>query len=139
MSPFRFPLLFAAALALAAGPGQAQGKVPLAEEAHINGQLVAGAAGDILRNTCPSLTARMLVVWQKLRELEKYARDQGYTEDEVRVFLKDRGQKARIKAEARAYLAAAGAVEGDVESFCAAGRDEIARGTLVGQLLRSSE
>lgn len=139
MSPIRFPLFLVAALALASGSALAEGKVPLAKESHINTQLVAGAAGDILRNTCPTLSARMLVVWQKLRELERYARAQGYSEDEVTVFLKDRGQKARVKAEARAYLAAAGAVEGDVESFCAAGRAEIAKGTLVGQLLRSRE
>lgn len=139
MSPIRFPLFAVALLALASGPALAQAKVPLADEAHINSQLVAGAAGDMLRTTCPTLSARMLVVWQKLRELERYARAQGYTEDEVKVFLKDRSQKARVRAEARAYLAAAGAVEGDVDSFCAVGRAEIAKGTLVGSLLRSQE
>ena len=139
MPRLRFPMMLAAVLALAAGPSQAEGKVPLAEEAHINEQLIAGAAGDMLRNTCPTLSARMLVVWKKLRELERYAREQGYTEEEVKVFLKDRTQKARIKAEAQAYLAEAGAVEGDVESYCAAGRAEIDKGSLVGLLLWSSE
>ena len=139
MSKHRFSLLFAAALATATLPATAQGKVALAEEAHINEQLIAGAAGDILRNTCPTISARMLVVWSKLKALEKYARAQGFTEDEVNVFLKDRAQKARVKAAARNYLAAAGAVEGDVESHCVAGRAEIAKGTLVGSLLRSSK
>lgn len=139
MSNYRFPLLFSAAMAMATLPAMAEGKVPLAEEAHINSQLVAGAAGDILRNTCPSISARLLVVWTKLRALESYARAQGYTEDEVKLFLKDKAQKARVKSEARDYLAAAGAVEGDVESYCRAGRGEIDRQTLVGSLLRSSE
>jgi Family of unknown function (DUF5333) len=139
MSKYRFSLLIAAFLAAASLPALAEGKVALAEEAHINEQLIAGAAGDILRKTCPTLSARMLVVWSKLNALEAYARAQGYTEDEVKVFLKDKAQKARVKAAALEYLVAAGAVEGDVESFCAAGRAEIAGGTLVGSLLWSSQ
>ena len=139
MSKYRFPFLFAAALFAATLPATAEGKVPLAEEGHINEQLIAGAAGDILRNTCPTLSARYFVVLSKLNALESYARAQGYTEAEVKVFLKDKAQKARVKAAANAYLAEAGAVEGDVDSYCVAGRSEIAKGTLVGSLLRSSE
>ena len=139
MKRTRLSAVLAMGLALLAGPGLAQATVPLAEEAHINEQLIAGAAGDMLRNTCPTLSARYFVVWQKLRELENYARAQGYTEDEVKTFLKDKTQRARVKAAALDYLKAAGAVEGDVESFCVAGRDEIARGTLVGSLLRSQQ
>lgn len=121
------------------GMAAAQGKVPLAEEPHINAQLVAGAAGDILRNTCASISARMFTVMAKLLELEQYARDNGYTEDEVRPFLKDKDQKARVKALAADYLAKAGAVPGDIESYCKVGRDEIAKATLLGTLLKSSE
>jgi Family of unknown function (DUF5333) len=130
--------LFLLALASPAAAEEPQ-KVPLPQEAHINEQLVAAAAGDMLRKTCPSLSARMVVVWFALQDLEDYARAQGYTEEEVTVFLKDKDQKARVKAEAEAYLAAAGVVAGDEESYCAAGRAEIAAGTLVGSLLRSSE
>lgn len=127
------------ALSLFATALMAEDKVPLPQEQHINEQLIAGAAGDILRNTCPTLSARMFVVWGKLYDLRQYAIDKGYTEDEVKAFLKDKDQKARVKTEAMKYLAAAGVVEGDVESYCQAGRDEIARGTLLGSLLWSSE
>ena len=139
MLTFRFPIVLAAALFAASLPFVAEGKVPLAEETHINDQLIAGAAGDILRNTCPTISARMLTVLSKLNALEGYARKQGYTEEEVKAFLKDKSEKARIKAAAKAYLAKAGAVEGDTESYCAAGRDEIDKGTLLGSLLRSTE
>ena len=129
-----------AALFMAATlPAMAEGKVPLAEESHINEQLIAAAAGDMLRQTCPSISARMLVVVLTMRDLESYARSKGYTEDEVKAFLKDRGEKARVKAAAVKYLAAAGVVTGDVESYCVVGRAEIAEETLVGTLLRSSE
>lgn len=139
MLKYRYALVFTALLAAAGHPVTAEGKVPLADETHINQQLIAGAAGDILRKVCPSLSARYFVVWTKLKALEAYARAQGYTEDEVTLFLKDSVQRARVKAAAGDYLAAAGVVDGDVESHCRAGRDEIARETLVGSLLRSSE
>lgn len=139
MSRSWIPSVVAALLMAVTAPAVAQGKVPLAEEGHINQQLIAAAAGDMLRQTCPSISARMLVVLVKMRELESYARAKGYTETEVKAFLKDKAEKARVKAAAVAYLAEAGAVSGNVESYCVAGRAEITKGTLVGSLLRSSE
>lgn len=138
MWKYRFSFILAASLSVAP-VAWAEGKVPLAEEVHINEQLIAAAAGDMLRNTCPTLSARYFVVWSKLGELEDYARAQGYTEPEVKVFLKDKAQKARIREAARGYLAAVGVVEGNTDSYCVAGRTEIAKATLVGSLLRSSE
>ena len=126
-------------LALMATPALAEGAVPLAEEAHINEQLIAAKAGDILRNTCPKASARMLVVWNKMWALKSYAEAQGYTRDEVAAFLKDKDQKARVTAAAEAYLAKAGAVAGNVDSYCQAGRDEVAKGTLLGQIIRVAD
>ena len=114
-----------------------QDRVPVQEEPHIRESLVAGRIADVLRNECGSLNARMLLVLQKLEELKQYAIAQGYTEEEVKAFLKDNKQKAKLRAEARRYLAKAGAVEGDEESYCRVGRDEIAKGTLAGSLLWS--
>ncbi len=110
---------------------------PLREEKHINDSLVAGRVGDVIRNECSSISAKMFVVLQKLNELESYARAQGYTEAEVKAFLKDKTEKARIKLLAETYLKQAGAVPGDEESYCKVGRDEIAKGSLAGSLLRS--
>lgn len=124
-----------ALVAVMATPGFAQ--TPLNQEAHINESLVAGQVGDTIRKTCPSISAKMFTVLSKLNELEDYARDKGYTEAEVKAFLKDKTEKTRIKALAKDYLTAAGAVEGDAESYCAAGRAEIEKGTLAGSLLRS--
>ena len=120
---------------MAATPALAQ--VPLNQESHINEALVAGQVGDTIRKTCPSISAKMFTVLAALNDLEDYARDKGYTEAEVKAFLKDKTEKARIKALAKAYLTKAGAVDGDAESFCTAGRAEIAKGTLAGSLLRS--
>ncbi|MFT4151407.1 MAG: DUF5333 domain-containing protein [Paracoccaceae bacterium] len=122
---------------LAAAPVAAQ-SVALNKNTHITNSLVAGRAGDVIRNTCPTISARMFTVWRKMEDLKSYALAQGYKEPEVRAFLKDKTEKARIRKLADEYLAKAGAKPGDVESYCRVGRNEIARGTLMGSLLRSS-
>ena len=127
-------VLVAAVLALVAAPARAQ--VPLAEDPHINEQLMAAAVGDAIRKTCPSISARMVTVYFKMKELEKYARKAGYKEAEVKVFLKDDAEKARIKGVAAQYMAANGVVVGDAESYCTLGRAEIAKGSLIGSLLK---
>ncbi len=113
--------------------------VPINQEPHINESIVAGRVGDIIRNTCPTISARMVVAYSKLKELERYARDKGYSEADFEAFRKSEVEKNRLKAQAAAYLKAAGAVEGDAESYCRVGRAEIAKGSLIGELLRSSE
>lgn len=130
-------LMMSASFALLLGASPVLAREPLNLEAHINQQLVAGKVGDTIRKTCPSISARMFVVLAKLNDLEDYARSKGYSEAEVKGFLKDPAEKARIEALAEAYLAAAGAVQGDAESYCRAGRDEIAKESLAGSLLRS--
>ena len=127
-------LTLIAAPALAA-PVAAQSKI--AADAHVTEVLLAARVGDVIRNTCPSISARFLAVYGEMNALKSYARGQGYSEDEVKAFLRDPAEKDRIKALAAAYLAKAGAREGDAESYCVVGRDEIAKGTRAGSLLRS--
>lgn len=124
-------------LSLLAGPALAL--EPINREPHINESLVAGRIGDVIRKICPTISARMMVTYSKLKELERYARDKGYSEADFKAFLDDKAEKDRMKAQADAYLREAGAVPGDPESYCRVGRDEIAKGSLIGQLLRSSQ
>jgi hypothetical protein len=128
------PLALAALLA--AGPAFAL--EPLPEERFINDSLRAGRIGDVIRKTCPTISARMVTVYLKIEDLKKYALDKGYTRPEIEAFIKDPVQKKRLRDEADAWLAAAGAVEGQPQTYCAVGEAEIAKGTLVGQILRSS-
>lgn len=115
----------------------AAAKVPLNQNQHITDSLVAGRIADVIRNNCSSIAGRLVLAYSKLEELKQYAIDQGYTEAEVKAFLKNGAEKTRLKGIAAAYLAQAGAVEGDEESYCKVGRAEIANGTLAGSLLRS--
>lgn len=132
----RFVLPLAIALPMAPAFAQA---VPLSKDAHITESLVAARAGDTIRKTCPSISARMFTVWSKSEDLKRYARSKGHTEATVSAFLKDPAEKKRITGLADAYLKRAGVKAGDVESYCRVGRDEIAKKTLMGSLLRSSK
>lgn len=126
---------FALVLALAATPAFANPKI--AADDHVTEALVGARMGDVIRNTCPSISARYFAVLGAMSDLKAYARSQGYTEEEVKLFLKDPEQKARISALADKRLAKAGVKAGDVESYCVAGRAEIAAGSATGKLLRS--
>ncbi len=117
--------------------GMALAKTPLPQEKHINNSLMAGVAADKIRKACPSISARMFVAWGKLNALKSYAIHQGYSEPEVRAFMKDPKEKARVKGMAADYLKAHGVVAGNPESYCTVGREEIAKKSLIGQMLRA--
>jgi hypothetical protein len=127
----------ACAVAVCATTAAAEANVPLSEEPHINEQLMAAAVGDVIRKTCPSISARLVTVYFKAKALEDYALDAGYGEDEIAAFLKNKAEKARIKAMAAEYMAANGVVKGDIASYCALGLAEIGKASTIGELLKA--
>jgi len=129
----RHSLLIAAALITAAGTAQAQG---LKDEAEIrNGLLIVGMAYEISRK-CDDLDARTLRGIQTLFNLKSRARGLGYSSAEVDAYIDDKAEKDRLEGIARAQLAQLGVVADDPATYCAVGRDQIAKGTGVGALLR---
>lgn len=112
---------------------------PINKEAHINNTLLQGFIGDQIADNCPTIEARTLRALGELNKLKNYALDKGYSASEIRSFVKDKTEKARGKAEATAWLKAKGAVPGKPEAYCAVGEAEIANGSLIGYLLRSTK
>ncbi|MCW1919613.1 DUF5333 domain-containing protein [Rhodobacter sp. KR11] len=110
----------------------------IAADTHVTEVLTAARLGDVIRTTCPTIKVRWFAVWSEMEALKSHARAQGYAEPDVKAFLADKGQKARIAALAAAALQKAGAKANDPETYCVIGRDQIARQTLAGQLLRAS-
>ncbi len=109
---------------------------PIGSEAHIREVLTQGFIADKIADTCPTLGPRKLRGLNELIKLRDYALKKGYKADEIRAFVENKDEKARGRARAADWLAKAGAVDSDPESFCRIGRDEISRKTLVGALLR---
>jgi hypothetical protein len=130
-------LAAAAALVLAAAAAAAgEGLPPLAENPRVREEFLAAAVGDEIRSNCPTLSARMVYVLRRAKELERYVLSLGYTEADIRAVRKSREARAWLRAARDAYLEANGVVPGDAESYCRLGRQEIEKGSLIGALLR---
>ena len=108
---------------------------PLDEEEHINHSLISAGIADQIRKNCSSVYARMLRALIRAKELEQYARDLGYSEPDVRAFLKSPVERQRVQAAIDSFLVENGVVPGQEATYCSLGRAEIAKGSLVGQLL----
>ncbi|MEZ5754733.1 MAG: DUF5333 domain-containing protein [Paracoccaceae bacterium] len=112
---------------------------PINTEKHINNVLLQGFIGDAIADNCPTMEPRKLRALGELNKLRVYALDKGYTTSEVRAFVTSDTEKARGKAEAAAWLKAKGAEPGKPEAYCRIGKEEIAKDSLIGYLLRSTE
>jgi hypothetical protein len=112
---------------------------PINEEPYINDVLLQGFIGDAIDDNCPTIEARKLRALNELTKLRDYALKQGYSAKEIREFVTSDTEKARGKAQAAEILKERGAEPGMTEVYCAIGEEEIAKDSLIGQLLRSTK
>ena len=112
---------------------------PINTEAHINDTLLQGFIGDQIADNCPTIEPRKFRALGELNKLRVYAQDKGYSVSEIRAFVTSDTEKARGKAEAAEWLKAKGAEPGKPEEYCRIGKEEIAKESLIGYLLRSTE
>jgi len=89
-----------------------------------------------VQDVCPDISPRVLRGLFFLNQLRSHARDLGFSADMISAYVDDPAEKARVDAEALSYLRSEGVVEGDASSYCAVGKDHIARRTQIGVLLR---
>lgn len=131
----RFTLTLAA-LVIAA---PAYALMPINEEPMINNTLLQGFIGDAIADNCPTIEPRKLRALGELNKLRDYALKQGYSAAEVRAFVTDKAEKARGKALAAEWLKERGAELGNPDAYCRIGEEEIAKESLIGNLLRSTK
>jgi len=120
-----------------AAPVAAQNLPGLGTQPYVMDRLFAAAVGDEIRKACGSISPRLLRVYREAKALERWALDQGYTQDEIDAFLDDRSERQKLEKRRDAYLLASGARKGEPETYCVMGRDEISKGTLIGYLLKA--
>ena len=113
--------------------------LPINKEPHINHILLQGFIGDAIADNCPALEPRKLRALGELNKLRAYAQEKGYSVAEIRAFVTSDTEKARGKAEAAEWLRAKGAEPGKEAEYCRIGREEIAKESLIGYLLRDTE
>ena len=121
---------------LTANPAVA--KVPLHENPTVvNGFYTLGLA-DELRKNCDDLSPRWLRAYNYLKALEKFARKAGYSDAQIEELTDNRAEKEKLRVRIRADLKKRGASPENPEGYCTVGREEIAKGSAAGRLLRAN-
>ena len=113
----------------------AQDRPPLGQVEVITEGLINTAIAYEIDRKCEELDGRRLQGIAFLWSLESEARRLGYSRDEIRAFIDDDEEKDRLEAIARERLRGMGAVEGQWDTYCAVGREEIAKASPIGRLL----
>lgn len=132
----KFAAMTAAALMTAAAGATAL--PPLEDNPRIMHELVAGEVGYQIQKHCPTISPRYLRAISRLGKLKEYALSEGYTEEEMRALDGNEAAKAKRDALVAEYLFENGVVEGDPDSYCRLGLEEIEKNTLTGWLLRAN-
>ena len=120
---------------LAATPAVA--KVPLHENPTVVSGFYAIGLADEVRKNCSSISPRWLRAYNYLRALEKFARDHGYTDAAIDQLVDNRTEKEALRTRIRADLKDRGASPQTPEGYCTVGREEIAKDSAAGRLLRA--
>ena len=122
-------------LALTTSAGMAQ--AGLSQENDINDGLLVLAVADKIRRECDVIGGRLFTARSYAKQLRELATDRGYSDAQVDAYINDKMEKAKMRERRNAYFASKGASNLDPDSLCVLGRDEIARGTQVGKLLKA--
>lgn len=102
----------------------------------ISGFYAIGLADEVRKN-CDSIDPRMFRAYNYLRSLARYAQKAGYSDAEIEELTENKAEKERLRAIIRADLAKRGASPKTPEGYCTVGREEIAKNSAAGRLLRS--
>ncbi len=108
----------------------------LRSDARVQGELLGASEAYLIDEQCPTIRLRRLKLVGRALSLNSHAKSLGYTGKEVETYVNDPDEQARFRKLAMEYLATLGAVEGDPESFCVAGRALMEKGTYAGSLLK---
>ena len=131
----RLFLIPAAASWLLAAPALAL--QPLHEDRTVISGFYAIGLADEVRKKCDSINPRMFRAYRYLKSLERYARNAGYSDDQIEELADNKIEKEKLRTRIRADLAERGASPENPEGYCTVGREEIAKGSAAGRLLRA--
>ncbi|WP_417270316.1 DUF5333 domain-containing protein [Celeribacter sp.] len=124
-------------LALLAVPLSASALPPLSSVEEIDNNMLFVAIAIEISDECPTIDARKLKGLNFLWTLKAVASEMGYSNEEIEAYVKSKDEKARIRAKGAAYARAHGVDPTTTAGLCALGEMEIAKGSVIGSLLRA--
>lgn len=128
------PIAFTAVLSAA----PASALPPLHKDPTVVSGFYAIGLADEVRKNCDSIGPRMVRAWNYLMSLERYARKAGYTDADIEALVDNKAEKEKLRARIRADLAKRGATPDTPDGYCTVGREEIAKDSAAGRLLREN-
>lgn len=129
-------LILSLGLVLTGAAAAAQDLPPLHEDRNVRFSFYSAGLADIIRNNCSELDGRTFRGLRYALALRNYALDKGYSKEDIDALLKNKEEEEKLRQEIVADLAARGATPGNEEAYCRIGREEIAKDSLAGRLLR---
>ncbi|MFD1509005.1 DUF5333 domain-containing protein [Lacimonas salitolerans] len=131
-----------AALVLAVGlsGGLAQAATaqpPLRDVPQIDNQMLWVALAIEISERCDSIAPRTLRGLNYLWSIRSQASDLGYSDAQIRDYVKSDAEKARIRARGEAYVRNHGLDPAKDADLCQLGRDEIQKSSQIGAFLRA--
>ena len=127
-------LAFAAALVATSA---ASAKPPVREVAYVDDGLFNVAVDDVIRKGYDRIDARFFKAISVLRDLKQHATSLGYTDAEIEAFVDSDAEKDRMRARGANLFKARGVDPENPEDLCRMGREEIAKNSQIGVLLRA--
>lgn len=127
-------LTIAVACAIIASAGLA--KPPLREVSEIDDSLMMVAIADEIRKSCDGISARLVRAYAKLNTLKDLANEKGYSDDEIRAYVKSKTEQQRMRVKAETFLAGKGVDARSTPALCSFGKRQIQLQTEIGVLLR---
>ena len=129
-------MTFALVLAASATAAAGSSKTGLAEETYINNGLFVISVANKIRKSCNAIVARKVKALNFIFHLRDVAMERGYTRAEIEAHIESEEEKQKMRERRNAYFTSKGANVEDSESLCEVGREEIARKSPAGKLLR---
>ncbi len=130
-------LMSVALAATLAMTGAAVAKPPLREVKEINEPLYWALVAFEISEICPTIDARKFKGVADGWGLIRKARKLGYSDDEIKAFIRSDEEKERMRARGEAFVKHRGASMDDPDSICALGRTEIERNSAIGVYLKA--
>ncbi|MGI9389781.1 MAG: DUF5333 domain-containing protein [Boseongicola sp.] len=109
---------------------------PIHEDRTVVSGFYAIGLADEVRKQCDNIDPRMFRAYRYLRALERYARKMGYSDVQIEELADNKVEKEKLRTRIRADLLKRGASPENPEGYCTVGREEIAKGSAAGRLLR---
>lgn len=111
-------------------------KPPLRDVAEIDDPLMMVAIAHEISETCGDIGARIVRGTLRLQELRSRANAMGYSDKEIRAYVKSKSEKRRMRSKAEKYLAGLGVRANDTAELCRFGKMEMQSQSEIGRLLK---